>query len=68
MTVLPIDPPAIFSNIVTVTRMMLVTHLSFGHKADDEIRYRVAVMMADGDAMALRDLLNKLFPPAEAQN
>lgn len=62
------DPPAIYTNRVLVSRSMQGTRLSFGEVTDGDARYRAAVMMADADAVALRDLLNSMFPPTEKQN
>lgn len=62
------DPSAIFTNRITVTRSTIGTRISFAEVFDGDVRYRVGVMMPDASGMALRDLLNQLFPPPEQQN
>lgn len=36
--------------------------MAFGEVLDEELFYRVAVSMAEDDAIALRDFLNQLYP------
>ena len=59
---------AIHSNRFHVSRTTAGVRMAFGEAVDAEINYRAAVMLSDVDALALRDLLNAIFPSAEKQN
>ena len=63
-----LNVPAIWANRIHVARTTGGVRIAFGEILDGEINYRSAVMLADSDAIAMRDLLNAQFPPAEKQH
>lgn len=61
--------PAIAVNRTYISRITNGnTRLSFGEVIEGEMFYRVAVMLPEADVIALRDLLNQLFPEPKDMN
>jgi hypothetical protein len=60
--------PSLYANRFFMTRMTNGVRIAFGETIDGEAFYSGAMMMSDADALALRDLLISMFPPADRQN